>query len=103
LSQSALQSVHIDIPVPKPHLGSGTTPKQPFTGKKREEPFRRATEEDPSPGWTGAIDVMCTEGIIIYKLKHSNNTINEYDRVYEWLVVGIFHDRDLHDPSGRWR
>jgi len=21
-------------------------------GKKREETFRRATEEDPSPGWT---------------------------------------------------
>jgi len=37
-------------------------------GEKREEPFRRATEEDPSPGWTGAIDVMCTEGIIIHKL-----------------------------------
>jgi len=27
-------------------------------GKKREEPFRRATEEDPSPGRTEAIDVM---------------------------------------------
>jgi len=24
-----------------------------------EETFRRATEEDPSPGWTDAIDVMC--------------------------------------------
>jgi len=32
--------------------------KKPFTGKKSEETFRRATEEDPSPGWTGAIDVM---------------------------------------------
>jgi len=32
-------------------------------GKKREETFRRATEEDPSPGWTGAIYVMCTEGL----------------------------------------
>jgi len=83
LSQSALQSVHIDIPVPKPHIGSGRTPKQPFTGEKREETFRRATEEDPSPGWTGVIDAMCTEGIIIHKIKHSNNTINEYDRVYE--------------------
>jgi len=62
LSQSALQSVHIDIPVPKPHIGSGKTPKQPSTGEKREETFRRATEEDPSPRWTGAIDVMCTEG-----------------------------------------
>jgi len=27
LSRSALQSVHIDIPVPKPHIGSGKTPK----------------------------------------------------------------------------
>jgi len=40
LSQSSLQSVHIDIPVPKPHIGSGKTPKQPFTGEKREETFR---------------------------------------------------------------
>jgi len=32
--------------------------KNPFTGEKREETFRRATEEDPSPGWTEAIDVM---------------------------------------------
>jgi len=48
-----------------------------------EETFRRATEEDPSPGWMGVINVMCTKGIIIHKLKHSNNTINEYERVYE--------------------
>jgi len=27
LSQSALQSVHIDIPAPKPHIGPGKTPK----------------------------------------------------------------------------
>jgi len=33
--QSALQSVHIDIPVPKPHIGSEKTPKQPFTGGKK--------------------------------------------------------------------
>jgi len=27
--------------------------KNPFTGiKRREETFRRATEDDPSPGWT---------------------------------------------------
>jgi len=26
--------------------------KKPFTGEKKEESFRRATEEDPSPGWT---------------------------------------------------
>jgi len=29
-----------------------------FHKEKREEPFMRATEEDPSPGWTDAIDVM---------------------------------------------
>jgi len=34
LSQSAFQSEHIDIPVPKPHIGAGKTPKQPFTGEK---------------------------------------------------------------------
>jgi len=34
--------------------------KKPFR-EKREEIFRRATEEDPSPGWTEAIYVMCTE------------------------------------------
>jgi len=37
------------------------------SGGKREETFRRATEEDPSPEWTGVIDVICTEGIIIHK------------------------------------
>jgi len=52
LPQSALQSVHIDIPDPEPHIGAGKTPKQSFHGEKREETFRRATEEDPSPGWT---------------------------------------------------
>jgi len=26
--------------------------KKTFHGEKSEEPFRRATEEDPSPGWT---------------------------------------------------
>jgi len=31
-------------------------PNNPSGGEKREEPFRRATEEDPSPGWTDAID-----------------------------------------------
>jgi len=83
LSQSASQSVHIDIPVPKPDIGLRKTPKTTLHREKREEPFRRATEEDPSPGWTGVIYVMWPEGIIIHKLKHSNNTINEYDRVYE--------------------
>jgi len=32
--------------------------------EKREETLRKATEEDPSPGWTDAIDVMWPEGII---------------------------------------
>jgi len=27
LSRSGLQSVHIDIPAPKPHIGPGKTPK----------------------------------------------------------------------------
>jgi len=56
-------------------------PNNASRGEKSEKAFRRATEEDLSPGWTGAIDVMCTEGIITHKLKHSNNTINEYDSV----------------------
>jgi len=28
------------------------TEKNVHDGEKSEEPFRRATEEDPSPGWT---------------------------------------------------
>jgi len=42
-------------------MGSGKTPNKynkNLYAVKREETFRRATEEDPSPGWTGAIDVM---------------------------------------------
>jgi len=46
-----------DILVPGPHIGSGKN----LSREKREETFSRATEEDPSPGWTEAIDVMCTE------------------------------------------
>jgi len=64
LPQRALQSVHIDIPVSELHIGSGTTPKQLFHRERREETFRRATEKDPSPGWTDATDAMCTEGSI---------------------------------------
>jgi len=44
-----------DIPVPGPHIGSEKTLKKynkSFQREKREETFRRATEEDPSPGWT---------------------------------------------------
>jgi len=43
--------------------------KKDFTGKKREETARRATKEDPSPGWTEARDVMWPEGIIT-ELQH---------------------------------
>jgi len=32
--------------------------KKNFDREKREDTFRRVTEEDPSPGWTGVIDVM---------------------------------------------
>jgi len=38
ICRSALQSVHVDIPVPEPHIGSGKNPKQPFTGKKGKKP-----------------------------------------------------------------
>jgi len=72
LPQKALQSVHID---PGPHIGSGKTTQEiekTFHGERREETFRRATEEDPSPGWTEAIDVMCKEGSIT----DSNNALS---------------------------
>jgi len=71
-------------PCPRTSHRIRKTSQTTLNGEKREETFRRATEEDPSPGWTGVIDVMCTEGIILCKLKHSNNTINEYDSV--WVV-----------------
>jgi len=32
--------------------------RKTFSGEKSEDTFRRATEEDPSPGWTEDIDVM---------------------------------------------
>jgi len=75
--QSALQSVHIDISVQELHIGSGKTPKTTLHREKMEETFRRATEEDPSPQWTGAIDAMCTEGQIRVKT-HSMN-MREYE------------------------
>jgi len=53
----ALQSVHKQHPCPREQ-------EEPFHGEKTEETFRRATEEDLSPGWTGAIDVTFTEGSI---------------------------------------
>jgi len=73
-----LQSVHIDIAVPEPHIGSGKTPKQPFTGEKGKKPSAEQ-QEDPSPRWTG---VICN----VYRRNHytqikTNNTINEYDGV----------------------
>jgi len=45
LPQRALQSVHIDIPDPEPHIGSGKTPQKTFYSEKRDETFRRATGE----------------------------------------------------------
>jgi len=83
LSQSALQICTHRHPCPKTSHRIRKNSQTTLNGEKREETFRRATEEDASPGWTGAIDVMCTEWIITHKLRHSNNTINEYDRVYE--------------------
>jgi len=50
--QSALQSVHIDILTFDLTSDQEQLPNNPSVGKNREEPFRRATEEDPSPGWT---------------------------------------------------
>jgi len=45
-----------DIPDLRPHIGSGKTPKKmrkkTFHEERSEETLRRATEEDPSPGWT---------------------------------------------------
>jgi len=41
-----------NIPILWPHIESGETPKKskkPFHREKREETFRRAAEEDPSP------------------------------------------------------
>jgi len=41
-----------NIPVPGPHIASGKTPQKkekPFHRERREETFRRATEEEPSP------------------------------------------------------
>jgi len=60
-----------DIPVPGPHIGSEKTPKteKNLYGVKREETFRRATEENPSPGWTEAIDVTTHTVIDITKKK----------------------------------
>jgi len=43
-----------------------------------EETFRRATEKDPSPGWTE--EYMSSEQ---KESLQSNNTFNEHDRVYE--------------------
>jgi len=65
LPQRALQSVHIRHPCPaRPHNGSGKTPKKqkkPFTGKKGKKPSGEQQRRIPLPGWTEAIDVMCTD------------------------------------------
>jgi len=69
LSQSALQSVHIDIPVPEPHIGSEKTPKQPFTGKKGRN-LQESNRGGSLSRMDRRIDVMCTEGQITVELKH---------------------------------
>jgi len=62
LSQRDLQSVHIDIPVPGPHIRENSQEIETTLSRgKSEETLRRGTEEDPSPGWTETRDVMCTE------------------------------------------
>jgi len=60
----ALQSVHIDIPVPEFTSDQEQLPNNPFTGKKGKKPSGEQQRRIPLHGWTGAIDVMCTEGII---------------------------------------
>jgi len=42
----ALQSVHIDILVPGPHIGSGNTPKKTEKKKPSGEPERRIPLQD---------------------------------------------------------
>jgi len=61
--------------------------------KKCEETFRRPTEEDASPGWTEAIDVMCTEGIIT-EFKHMQWTDGEQN----WKGVMWIHQ----EPFCAW-
>jgi len=63
LSRSALQSVHIDIPVSKPHIGSGKTPKQPFRGKKGRN-LQESNRGGSLSRMDRRIDVMCPEGQI---------------------------------------
>jgi len=36
-----------DIPVPGAHIGSGKTPPKTLDGIKREDTFKKDTEEDP--------------------------------------------------------
>jgi len=54
-----------DVPVPGPHIGSGKTPqeieKKCFTEKRGKKPSGEQLRRIPRPGWTEAIEVMCTE------------------------------------------
>jgi len=72
-----LYSVYVyDIPVPGPHIGLGEIPQKiekNLSCGKKEETFRRATEEDPSPGWREARGVMWPD-------EQRYNTFKEYDR-----------------------
>jgi len=53
--------------------------KKTFTGKRSEEPFRRATEEDSSPGWTEATDVMWPDEQRYRVITHSMNMTEIYE------------------------
>jgi len=59
-------------------------------GGKGEETFRRATEEDPSPGWTEAKDVMWPEGII-----------TELHKQIQWIWQSVWIVGSRHIPRSR--
>jgi len=82
LSQRALQSVHIDILNFDLTSDQEKLPNNPSLGKRGRN-LQESNRGGSLSRMDRTIDVMCTEGIIIHTLKHSNNTINEYDRVYE--------------------
>jgi len=48
----------MDISVPKPHIGSGKTPKQPFTGKKRGRNLQESNRGGSLSRMDRTIDVM---------------------------------------------
>jgi len=69
--------------------------KKTFTGKKAKKPSGEQQRRIPLPGWTEAIDVMCTEanitelpvlGVTRYKVtRYCNSTTfsgNEFNEVF---------------------